>query len=455
MPLISVIVPTRDRPQALERLLRALIADPHQVAMEIVVADDGSAPGSLVWLDRLAAPFAIVRHAQPPAGPSVARNAGARAARGDLLLFLDDDVEPQPGTVAAHAAAHGERRHLIGLGDLPPVIEDASLFGVTLRGWWESMIEEIRRPGHRFSYRNLLTGHVSIRRDDFDAIGGFDPQFTCHEDWEFGYRALTHGLEMCVVPGAVAWHHERTTLPRALARKRDEGRADVQLVRRHPALLPGLPLTFRLSRRHRLWRRLAWHPAIGDRLAAGVMRLMPLALAVNLRFRWRALLDMLLVYWYWRGVADALPSPAAVATLGPLTAAVPDLVIDLADGIGALESRLDTLRPDGVVLAYQDKVLGIVNDVGREPLRGRHLRPLIATHFRVQVQTALARDGRMPEPLAALVESWAFALSDRPSVAVKQPALPPTTGGAHHASPVGTEPAPPLPNAGDATFSER
>jgi GT2 family glycosyltransferase len=112
-PAISVVVATRDRPQALERCLMALawqIAPP----LELVVVDDGSADPDAVdaAVDGAlrgaahAPPARIVRGAGR--GPAAARNLGVRAATGAIVLFIDDDCVAEPGWVQALAAACAE-----------------------------------------------------------------------------------------------------------------------------------------------------------------------------------------------------------------------------------------------------------------------------------------------------------------------------------------------------------
>ena len=94
--MISVVVPTRDRPEALARCLDAL-ARQHtpETQLEIVVVDDG---GGAV------APGAQLLRAGGR-GPAAARNLGARAARGEVVCFLDDDCVPAPGWARALAVA--------------------------------------------------------------------------------------------------------------------------------------------------------------------------------------------------------------------------------------------------------------------------------------------------------------------------------------------------------------
>lgn len=97
--MISVVVPTRDRPQALARCLAAL-ARQDAAELEVVVVDD-SEGGSAV------APGARVVRAGG-LGPAAARNLGVRAARGDVVCFSDDDCVPAPDWAQRLAGVCGD-----------------------------------------------------------------------------------------------------------------------------------------------------------------------------------------------------------------------------------------------------------------------------------------------------------------------------------------------------------
>ena len=89
--MISVVVPTCDRPAALRRCLAALARQDAEADLDVVVVDDGTAAGGSVE-----APGARVVRAGGR-GPAAARNLGARAARGRVICFTDDDCAPAPG----------------------------------------------------------------------------------------------------------------------------------------------------------------------------------------------------------------------------------------------------------------------------------------------------------------------------------------------------------------------
>lgn len=405
-PLFSIVVPTRDRADAVIRLLQALGRQhPVEGGYEAIVVADGCRDATSRRVAATAWPFDVHVLEQGPSGAATARNCGAALARGRILLFLDDDVEPEPGVLQAHARLHASQSRTIGLGYLPPVVS-GGLLGAALRGWWEEMYDGPRRPCHRYTGRDLLSGHFSIARADFESCGGFDATLGCHEDWDLGYRAIGAGLQIRFVPDAVAWHHESSDLGKVLRRKFQEGIADVQITSRCPELTAALPIGWSdagITVRSR-WVRLAWDaPAVGDRLVARLSRLLAFYERWRLRFRWRALLERMMVYHYWRGVAQAVGSRERLAALlaAPPPPAAPEIVLDLARGVEAVEAELEARRPASVRLVHGDRIVGDMPAMpGAERLRGVHLREALARPLARSFARALAANGQMPPVVA-------------------------------------------------------
>jgi glycosyltransferase involved in cell wall biosynthesis len=100
-PIISVIVATRNRRQSLSRFLDALRALPAQPAWELIVVDNGSVDGTETVLSKAAEtlPIIVIKESLP--GKSRALNRALEHARGDILLFTDDDVVPDPNWLTA------------------------------------------------------------------------------------------------------------------------------------------------------------------------------------------------------------------------------------------------------------------------------------------------------------------------------------------------------------------
>lgn len=405
---VSIVMPTHDRRTSVERALRALSSQSHpRGALEILVVADGCTDGTAgVAAERW--PVAVRVIEQSRQGPSAARNRGAAAATGELLIFLDDDIEVSPGFVAAHVQHHTNSDAVV-IGYLPPHLQGRrDFFAVLLRAWWEAMFERMRDPRHRFSYSDLLSGNFSISRSLFARVGGgFDETLKCHEDYELGFRLIAAGARMRFADDAVGRHHEHTDLLRALRRKRDEGGADVALAQRHPSLVPALPICREdqfLTRRGRALRRLALtRPASGDFLERVLRSMLPVLEAARLRTRWRRLLDDLLAYWYWRGVGGSIDAASLSDMLASGRATEPVVYdVELRRGLDAAAQEIDAIRPDTVRLRWGPLVVATVPpDPGAEPLHGHHLRSLLQGRFSDRFADTLALAHLLGEPAVA------------------------------------------------------
>ena len=143
--------------------------------------------------------------------------------------------------------------------------------------------------------------------------------------------------------------------------------------------------------------RLAFHwPSAGDRVAGLLFGILPLYERLRLRFRWRARLDNLLSYWYWRGIAESMDRAQYRQLAAREEPRLDRLTIDLSRGLAAAAAELDRQRPMGVDLVYGDRAIGSAwGKPGMEPLRGAHLRPMVTERFSLPLARAAAEAGSM------------------------------------------------------------
>lgn len=424
-PALSVVIPSYNRCASLKRTLISLYRQEFPLTqVEVIVVLDGGSDDSAGMLAELQTPFELVVLEQPNQGSAVARNHGAAAALGDLLVFLDDDMEVAPSFLAAHADAHGGRDDQVVLGYFTcDMGTGPSYFVDQLRSWWAVMFRRMREPGHRFAYTDLLSGNFSVGKRLFQRSGGFDAALIRHHDYELGYNLLAAGGEFQYVEAAAGIHHERSSLHRMLMGKVAEGKDDVLLGQHHPDLKPILPLSGLLQYQtlvESIAMRLAFRfPALGDRLA----QLFEDALGRIERMRrygtWLHVLSVLTVYWYWRGVAQKLPSLRVVGEFlatGKTPQPAPAINLNLDEGIAAAEARLDRELPASAALFYHGYPIGHIPALaGTERLHGRHLRPLLWHEFRIPLFHALAQPGitgfpgldeRLRELAAETLQTW-------------------------------------------------
>lgn len=426
MFIVSIIIPTHNRSASLRRTLDALCKQSYPASQfEVHVVADGCVDNTVEMLQRYQAPFSLRVTEQPGKGSSAARNRGANEARGALLLFLDDDVEPLPELVAEHVRAHhigsdGQleegKQHRVVVAPYPPSFEATGFLQNKLRHSWEGFFEAARQPGHRFTYKDLLSGNVSIAAHLFAQIGGFREHHAlqAHEDYELGVRLLKAGVSFSSAPAALARHHETSDLQGILRRKRHEGKADVFLARWHPDISETLPF-FRPRLTHIrplttiLLKRLAFAPPpLQKTLFALLRNSLSLLERLRLREEWSRFFALLQSYAYWCGIVESAASHRALTQLlaemencvanSPKT---PPLELDLRAGLESAERRLDEERPMAAHLRYGARDVGLIPaQPGAEPLRGAHLRPMLATTFAIPFLEALALDSEITSTFA-------------------------------------------------------
>ncbi|HEX6384546.1 MAG TPA: glycosyltransferase [Anaerolineae bacterium] len=398
----SVIIPTRNRCHRLRQTLDSLGRQTFpSTDFEVIVVADGCQDETAEMVSDYQASYDLHLVDQPNQGPAAARNNGAAKARGQLLIFIDDDIEATPTLVEAHLLAHWRRPGGVVIGYLPPVLyQQKGFFRATLRGWWENMFDRMRERGHRFTYTDLLSGNFSLPVELFNSINGFDVSFTCHEDFELGVRLQKVGASFSFAPNAMGYHHELTDLNRVFQRKYAEGEADVQLGTRHPELRSDL-LMARLYHYARLPSRFMsfwvfnW-PQVSDTLARLFQQGLTLYEWVRARRLWQRTVDGLMAYWYWRGVGQELESWQAVSKFLTEVAgrseevAEAELELDISWGLETAEQLLDEIGPAGAFIRFGTQPVGRIEpQPGAERLQGVHLRRILATDLSVPFVRAL------------------------------------------------------------------
>jgi len=373
-PRLAAIVPSYQRRDMLERVLEALRRQTAPAgSFEVIVVLDGSTDGSAELLDawqRERRLPGLRWERQANAGQSAARDRGARLATAPVLLFLDDDVLAAPELVARHLEWHASGERIAVLGDCeitpdgrPPEVP-SSLYLQYVRSWWEDMYRVRALPGRQPNYRDFCAGNVSLRRDDYLAVGGFDAAFRGYggEDYELGYRLLRAGVRFIADRGARAEHHHRQTVRAAIRTSRQEGGSDVLLGRLHPELRG----TLRLMRvppdaTGRRLARLAFRaPAAGAVIERVGGVLLDVAEWLRLRGAWFALTQHLRAFAYWRGVREALGSEQALDAYRR-EAPVLEQTLEVSDGVPPLAAlgAFWVHGPSRVRLTWRGAPLGV------------------------------------------------------------------------------------------------
>lgn len=253
-PEVSIIIPAYGRPDALLLTLEELTRlDFPTDAWEAIVVDDGS-PEDVVgtvesWAKRTGAPVRALK--QRNAGPAAARNKGAAAARGNRLIFIDNDILVEPDFLRRHLAALSEnpRCWIVGRVIQPEELRKTP-FGRFRDGLHESFHHSFQ-PEQLSETIWITTQNLSMPRADFEALGGFDESFTIasSEDWELGCRARLQGIRMLYHPGIAVRHNDwAVNLPKFCERQWLYSVSDVLLWRKYGEDVPRAELVHQNDR---------------------------------------------------------------------------------------------------------------------------------------------------------------------------------------------------------------
>ncbi len=243
--LFSVIIPTYNRAEVLQRCLQDLARqtlDPSR--FETIVVDDGSTDRTPALLEawQRESPYAFQYHRQENQKQGAARNRGASLARGHYLIFLGDDILAAPALLEEHLAfhrQHGDSGNTAVLGYIRWAEEirvTAFMQWIGEMGWQFgfSLIEDPLDLPFNFFY----TSNISLPAERFRECGGFDLQFREYgwEDIELSFRLKDRGMRLVYNPKALAFHHHPTTVASFCLRQEKVGYSAVRFYRSQPHL---------------------------------------------------------------------------------------------------------------------------------------------------------------------------------------------------------------------------
>lgn len=214
---VSIVIPVKDGQEMIETLLKSIVENgPADIRYEIIVADDGSSVDLGPVCDRYGA---VQLRSETSLGPADARNRGADASGGDLLLFLDADVVYTSGVIERaileldrdadlHAVSFLNQRYDEGANVV------ANYCAAIEQYWFTAYLGEDLEIA---DVEGFASRNGAVRKQAFDAVGGFDVSFKTNamEDYDFGKR-LRAEFRTAMVRTPVLYHNFPVAIGRLL-----------------------------------------------------------------------------------------------------------------------------------------------------------------------------------------------------------------------------------------------
>ncbi len=235
LPSVSVVIPVRNRPRAIDNCLAAIDQlDYPRDRLEIIVVDDASTDETPSTVERWAArlPLRLIRMSSR-SGPSACRNRGAAEARGEVLAFTDSDCLPEPTWLLDLVPELSIPRVVAAGGAVLPAAEES----------WLQRYEAVRSPLYHGRARAvvqprspvpyLATANLIIRRCCFLAAGGF-AEIHPGEDVDLIWRLCARGARVHYRPDGIIRHDHRDRLWPFMRRRAAYAGSEAVLLQRHP-----------------------------------------------------------------------------------------------------------------------------------------------------------------------------------------------------------------------------
>lgn len=238
MPLsiyLSVVVPTYNRKDSLRLTLDGLERQSYaRDRFEVIVVSDGSTDGTSEFVNQYknSASYTLRFLEQANSGPARARNYGIHEANGDVIVMVDDDVEPAPKFLEAHAKHHTGNKQAVVIGPMSPDPKRRRQEPVWI-AWEHAMLQkqyEAFRQGvwDQAGPHNFYSGNASLRKEHLLAVGGFNEEFKRQEDVELAVRLQRERkVEFIIDLDAVGIHRPQRNFAGWLNVAASYGRLDV------------------------------------------------------------------------------------------------------------------------------------------------------------------------------------------------------------------------------------
>jgi glycosyltransferase involved in cell wall biosynthesis len=237
----SIIIPTYNGAHKILNLLSGL-EQQSTMPDEVIVVVDGSTDGTADLLRKTNFKFHNFNLIeQGNGGRAKVRNRGAEVAKGDLFIFIDDDMQVPSDWLAQHIIHHELNKGSIATGRLKDPYEkdgdDFQKFKSWLNNKWnENLPQEDNQTAILLDYPYITANNFSIPKAIFEELKGFDGRLTDAEDYDMAKRAMLLNIPLYINHQAIAWHYDHVNCLKYVQRQRQYTIAQNKLEQLKPEL---------------------------------------------------------------------------------------------------------------------------------------------------------------------------------------------------------------------------
>ena len=246
MRTISVIMPCHNRGRDLPRILEAYDRQDTDVTFEVLAVDDASVDDTFRILSEYHAQTYVLRVERQDTnqGPAAARNRAIQMAESPLVLFVGDDVLPEPDFVRRHLQVHRYQSDtasaVLGRVTWPDDMQQNTLMAHIDGLGAQQFSYYYFQDGREYDFRHFYTANISVKRDLLLSVDHwFDTDFTyaAFEDTELAYRLAKHGLRIFYSSAPIGRHYHYHTVWTFASRQYRAGIMACVFERKHPGVI--------------------------------------------------------------------------------------------------------------------------------------------------------------------------------------------------------------------------
>ena len=243
---ITVVISTYNGAHKLPGILNALKEQSFK-NFELIVIVDGSTDNTMQVLEKFIQYFDNSKiYRQENRGRAAVRNRGAKEASGDLIIFFDDDMRPEPDCIEQHSVHHDRFPNSLSSGaqidDMKKAANSFAKYKSYLSNKWAQPLLKFDGQVLPLEMLHLTAANFSVSKKLFFTLGAFDERLNDAEDFDLAIRTSKAGIPIYYNHKAFSWHDDFVTIKSYIKRLRQYQAAHINLRNLKPEIYKNLPL---------------------------------------------------------------------------------------------------------------------------------------------------------------------------------------------------------------------